>query len=169
MPAVKEESESNPAQQGSNITKQGNEGDSQSSDDAEAQGYFEIFDDGPPSPSCCLICGKQLPPNGLNGYNLCETCEPHSKYDSMALYTNAAYRYGIDNRGIIWHGLPDEPEPVTSIQDLPIYAEHPQKENFRRFPLTNFLDQLDYPQNVGGSYNCFVCGQDHIFPPVSSC
>lgn len=84
----------------------------------------------------------------------------------MSSYTNGAYRYEIDGNGIIWTGMPDDPEPYTGLQDLPIFAEHPQLENFRRIPLSKLQEQMYYKGGFhSGTYRCFICGQDHRFPP----
>jgi hypothetical protein len=84
--------------------------------------------------------------------------------------------YVITNDGTIYSGMPDDPEPETSLQDLPIYKEHPGEHHFFKFPYSDFLEQLGLGRRqVAGrpdwalpvketeeaQYDCFVCGKQH--------
>lgn len=51
--------------------------------------------------------------------------------------------YVITNNGTIWGGMPDDYEPETSLNRLPIFKQHPDERHFARFPYSAFERQLE--------------------------
>lgn len=61
-------------------------------------------------------------------------------------------------------GLPDDPEPECSLEELPIWRHHPDKQRYRRFPYMRLREQMrmvyqSKPREV--TYDCFICGGLH--------
>ena len=72
--------------------------------------------------------------------------------------------YISDSRGLI-PGLPDNAEPEISLEELPIWREHPDYALFLRTPMpwsalkTQML--LVQEGGPGDIYSCFLCGAQH--------
>ncbi len=68
---------------------------------------------------------------------------------------------------MIWSGWPDMPEPECDMQDLPIWHYHDDRLLYARFPYRAFLEQLGlmsqklWDKTKRGSFNCFICHQEH--------
>jgi hypothetical protein len=72
----------------------------------------------------------------------------------------------IDDNGIIFTGMPYDPEHKTSIDDLPIFKIHNDLELYRKFPVTKLEEQLylssTLREQVQVEFECFICQQKHI-------
>ena len=120
------------------------------------------------------MCEKIVSNDVGGGYELCDTCWPDTV--SVASYARPEFSCSIDNSGMIWTGMPDEPEPETYLSSLPVWHEHPDEACYRAFPFSKLEEQLELvdmchfsrhnakrdnvpPQAV--TYVCFVCGRQH--------
>lgn len=84
----------------------------------------------------------------------------------MAPFTAPQHRYLIDGEGMIWCGMPDNPEPDTELSSLPIWVYHPYCKHYRQFPYPKLVKQLKLVEQGMAkrgpvSFQCFVCGQVH--------
>ncbi len=100
------------------------------------------------------------------GYLLCSAmCEDKygRQHISMSAAVDSRDTYLIDGQGVVWEGMPDDPEPCCHLKDLPVYKEHPEKQHYHRFPLSVLRQQLGLLHQPK-KYTCFVCGEEHAAP-----
>lgn len=125
----------------------------------------------------CHSCSKRLSPEEDAGYTYCWTCIDKEGGNSVSQYSRPCLAVRIDRNGTVWEGMPDNPEPSFSWQEVPVYQEHPGRENYKRMTCTAMLEQIrlynelnqfwhegsqEPPPPAEIKYSCFVCRKEHV-------
>ena len=119
-----------------------------------------------PAPKKCVKCKKDLTDYQKQFTRYCDECsekkaqeEPgHAMYSTQHLHL----QYLVDDNGMIWEGMPDNPDPYTSFDRLPIVRYHPDPELYRELKISHLLQQISVIRERKPDFNCFICNATHV-------